>query len=71
MKGGFFTWYICRLWKNTVWMFKRGDTSFQRADSYLGSLEVEGLGIVTEEHDVLFQVSQTPVFVVSDAVLWA
>lgn len=38
--------------------------------SYLGSLKVEGLGVVTEEHDILFQVSQTPVFVVSDSILW-
>lgn len=38
-------------------------------NSYLGSLEVKGLGVVTEEHDVLFQVSETPVFVVSDSIL--
>lgn len=39
-------------------------------NTYLGSLKVEGLGVVTEEHNVLFQVSQTPVFVVSDSILW-
>lgn len=42
---------------------------FNVLNSYLGSLKVEGLGIVTEEHDVLFQVSQTPVFVVSHSIL--
>lgn len=43
---------------------------YNTLNSDLGSLEVEGLGVVTEEHDILFQVSQTPVFVVSHSILW-
>lgn len=37
--------------------------------SDLGSLQVEGLGIVTKQHHILLQVAHTPVFMVSHTFL--
>lgn len=37
--------------------------------SDLGSLQVEGLGVVTEQHHILLQVSHTPVFMVPHSIL--
>lgn len=37
--------------------------------SDLGSLQVEGLGVVTKQHHILLQVSHTPVFMVSHTIL--
>lgn len=52
-----------------MWTFAIEHTWLHHNGLYLGPLQVEGLSVVTEEHDVLFQVSQTPVFVVSHSIL--
>lgn len=35
-----------------------------------GALQVEGLGVLAQQHDVLLQVIETAVLVVADALLW-
>lgn len=35
----------------------------------LGPLQVEGLGVVTEQHHILLQVSHTPVFMAPHTIL--
>lgn len=37
--------------------------------SHLGSLQVECLSIVTEEHDVFLQVTQAPVLMITNSFL--
>lgn len=41
-----------------------------QACPHQGALQVEGLGVLAQQHDVLLQVIETAVLVVADALLW-
>lgn len=42
-----------------------------RGPPHQGALQVEGLSVLAQQHDVLLQVIEAAVLVVADALLWA
>lgn len=47
-----------------------GTTSPCPGGPHQGALQVEGLGVLAQQHDILLQVVETAVLVVADALLW-